>query len=97
MGWIISSLTKKYRNLFDGLLEGVRNPKFGVNNEGSIDCSSKPSAVSMPPQGPFLILNGESVGVARPGLNRALSHVLRPVRPRRSHLANAVPNKQGKG
>lgn len=67
-----------------------------MDDEGSIDCSSKPSAMSMPPQGSFLILNGESVGVARPGLNRALSHVLRPVGPRRPHLANAVPNVQKK-
>lgn len=85
-------LTKNYWDLFVVVWIGVgKSNVFGVDNECSIHCSSKPSAMSMPPQSSFLVLDGESVRVARPRLDRALSHVLWPVSPRRSHLTNAMP------
>lgn len=62
-----------------------------MGDEGTIDSGSEPSAMSMPPQCPFLVFYGVLVCVGTSRLDRALGHILGSVCPWRSQLTNPVP------
>ena len=74
-----------------GLAEGVGLVLPGADDERAVDGGPEPGAVRVPPQRALLPLDGEPVLVAAAGPDGALRHELRPVRPPRPHLPDAVP------
>lgn len=85
-------LTKNDGNINLGCREGIRGARFWKNNEGSIDRSSEPPAVGVPPQCALLILNLETVSVGSAGHDGALCHKFRTIGPRGPHLSYTVPS-----
>ena len=64
-----------------------------MDNQSTINGGSKPRAMSVPPERPFLSFNSKPVGIAATWSNWALCHKFRPIGPARSHLPNTMPNK----
>lgn len=87
-------ITKNNRDFMPGLGKRKWGSQFRKDHKGSIDSSSEPFAVSVPPQRALLIFNGESVCVSCSWLDRALGNIFWTICPGRSHLANPMPNEE---
>lgn len=61
---IIKNVTEKNGSFSFGHEERVGRAQLRVDDESSIDSSSKPFAMSMPPQSTFLVYDGEPVCIA---------------------------------
>jgi hypothetical protein len=64
---------------------------LGTDDERAIDGSAEEGDVGVPPQRTLLCRHVEPVGVVAAGLDRALRHHHRTVRPWRAALERAVP------
>lgn len=74
-----------------GLLKRVGFVPAREDYNWAVNRSPEPRDVGMPKQTSSLPLEGEIVSVRLAGLDRALGHVSRSVRPTSSELADAVP------
>lgn len=82
-------LTKK-----DGLFRSgfrIREHRFGVHDEGTIDGRTQPMSMCMPKVRPALVPHTKLVCVRLPTTQRTLSYVRGSVRPVREHLPNSMP------
>ena len=83
--------TEDDRYLLVRLPEGVGGAAPGVNDDGAVHGGAVEVAVRVPPQRAFLLGEDDPVRELVAGLDRALSDVRRPVRPRVPRLVHAVP------
>ena len=74
-----------------GKLKGISGSQPWQDNQGSIDSSSKPWTVCMPPEGPFLSSDGEFICVTSPWANWALCYKFRSIGPPCAELAHSMP------
>ena len=88
---MVTLLTKKEDSFALWLLEGIRVSLFRANDQSSIDGSSEPGTVRVPPKSTFLSLDGEPVSVTPSRPYRALSHKFRSISPSSPNLPHTVP------
>lgn len=71
--------------------EGVGVAGAGADDEGAVHGGAEEGGVGVPPQGALLPRDAEPVRVRAAGLDRALRHHARPVRPRSHELEHTMP------
>lgn len=87
----IINFTEKERDVAVGIWEWVRRTSRRKDEKWTVDSSSKPRTMSMPPKCTFLSLNCKPVSVAWSRSDWTLGHKFRSVSPTGSHLPHTVP------
>lgn len=69
--------------LLVGIRKRVRNAGFWVDDQGSVNSCPEPRYMSVPKEGALLLNHGELIGEGLAGLNGALCHIGRAIKPAR--------------
>lgn len=87
----VQALTEQNGGLALWLCERISRSFSWIDDQSTIDGSSKPRTVRMPPKRTLLSFNGEPVGVTSSRLNGTLRYKFWSIGPSCSHLPYSMP------